>query len=98
MSGERATGSSIDPHEGTAIVLFKGEEAPVSRGVVNTTVPGLRNAHGRAIVGVSGTAESSPSFLAFPGGAPDGDSSAAPPYCPLFLRRTSSRGWRDGGR
>lgn len=78
MSGERATGSSIAPYEDTAIALFKGEEAPVGRGVVNATVPGLRNSHERAIVGVCGTAESSPSFIAFPGGAPDGDSSAAP--------------------
>lgn len=78
MSGERATGSSIDPHENTATILFKRDGAPVSQGVGNAAVPGLRNAPGRAIVGVRGTAESSSSFLAFPGGAPDGDSSAAP--------------------
>ena len=78
MSGERPTGSSIDPHEDTAISPFWGDGSSGSQVVGNAAVPGLRNAPGRAIVGVRGTAESSSSFLAFPGGAPDGDSSAAP--------------------
>ena len=78
MSGERATGSSIDPRGGTAIVPFEGDGATGSQGVGNATVPVLWNAPGRAIVGVRGTAESSSFFSRFPGGAPNGDSSAAP--------------------